>query len=94
MAPFQSDGSSAAADVRIQTRRTIPAQPLTRLTIQAQKAVQGELTWPSYAVNVMLHAAVSLLLFALALLFSPSQGVVVKRLRRRRVGLRKEDVLQ
>ncbi|HOR28577.1 MAG TPA: hypothetical protein PLS90_00470 [Candidatus Sumerlaeota bacterium] len=41
-------------------------RPLTRLTILAQKAAAGETTWPYYALNLLLHGAVSVLLLGAA----------------------------
>jgi tetratricopeptide (TPR) repeat protein len=42
-------------------------RPLTRLTIEAQRMIMPEgVRWPLYAVNILLHAAVALALWALA----------------------------
>ncbi len=43
-----------------------PWRPLTRLTIAVQKALHGDLGWPYYAFNLVLHAVCSVLLFHVA----------------------------
>ncbi len=52
-------------------------RPLTRVTILAQKAIHDNTGWPFYAVNILLHALASVLLYLLARRLGMSAGAAL-----------------